>query len=597
MKMNNTTPVTFKTFKSDSPIFKELKDGHYNWWERVKNHPNLYVEIRKNNEVHVYYEGGRVLRLHYCSKKKELQAFTHKKYLTGNEDAEGYAECLKQLDTALDTIIKNVPLYSQKHGIGDKERWSEKFIQGNLIVRNRSQYLDSEFAYNSGDIRIDLVECVFGELRFVELKRIDDVRMVAEHGKPEIVKQLEDYKAFISENSAEILRYYKEIYAAKKALKLHVPDKAPYKVNPTPKLLIFDRWTTESQRRLKHRELMEKQYARYHVDYEIINSFANMARTFYDAQIERQLAYYNAHLKTTADNYGIYKGKPREFVLKTKDYCANLYPPLLSATNNMLDYFNDYKIVWWGENAKDKLPSGHLVSSQVHCLNHLFALRKDEDAVKALMREATKLDIKEILPSPLDKDGYITFEFVHKNKSLLRDKTGEFHERYETRGANCTSIDALVYALLTDGRKILIPIEWKYTETYNNSEAGFDSWRRYPDLIWQGRSNFKDVYTLFKADPYYELMRQTLLVEQIIQHKDCGIIADDYFHIMVIPNAHTELRNAIEKNYIPTLNNPSKFRIIDPQELLSPLSTDKQFKDNEEYKQLLTYLSTRYVHV
>jgi hypothetical protein len=114
------------------------------------------------------------------------------------------------------------------------------------------------------------------------------------------------------------------------------------------------------------------------------------------------------------------------------------------------------------------------------------------------------------------------------------------------------------------------------------------SWKRYPDLIRLEDCNLKEVYDIYRADPFYELMRQTLLVEQIIRHKDCGIKADDYFHIMVIPNEHTELKSAIEGNYIPTLKDQSKFRIIDPQELLSPIAGNKNFED------LISYLQIRY---
>lgn len=272
MKIAETKPITFGALKSDAQIFKELESGKYAWWERVKTNPNLYVEIRKDNEVHVYYEGGRVLRLRYCSKRKEVQAFTHNKYLTRDEKATGYENCAKQLDAQLDTIIENVHLYSRKHGIEDKEKWSEKFIQGNLIINHRSQYLDSEFAYNSGDIRIDLVECINGEIRFVELKRIDDERMVAENKKPKIIKQTGDYQKFIAKYTDDILKYYKKIYALKRALKLHVPDIPPYKVNPTPKLLIFDRWIRETPGRLTHRNRMIEIYESFGIHYEIINT-------------------------------------------------------------------------------------------------------------------------------------------------------------------------------------------------------------------------------------------------------------------------------------------------------------------------------------
>ena len=44
-------------------------------------------------------------------------------------------------------------------------------------------------------------------------------------------------------------------------------------------------------------------------------------------------------------------------------------------------------------------------------------------------------------------------------------------ERAEKRGAMCTSIDAVVYAETEEHSRILIPIEWKYVETYEHKRA------------------------------------------------------------------------------------------------------------------------------
>ena len=270
MKKAETKTITFGALKSDAQIFKELESGEYAWWKRVKANPHLYVEIRKDNEVHVYYEGGRVLRLRYCSKRKEVQAFTHIKYLTRDEKATGYENCAKQLDEQLETIIENIHLYSRKHGIDDKEKWSEKFIQGNLIINHRSQYLDSEFAYNSGDIRIDLVECINGKIRFVELKRIDDARMVTENGKPEIIRQIEQYQTCIDLHKTEIINYYNTVYELKARLGLPIPPVCPKELNPKPFLLIFNRWTKDHPMREKHQMEMEKILKEKNIDYEII---------------------------------------------------------------------------------------------------------------------------------------------------------------------------------------------------------------------------------------------------------------------------------------------------------------------------------------
>ena len=302
-----------------------------------------------------------------------------------------------------------------------------------------------------------------------------------------------------------------------------------------------------------------------------------MNRKYYNQQKTKQVDYYNNNLKGKVENKGVFRGFPREFVLQNgKD---NL---LGKIQDDCLKYFEQGKIVWWGENKSKRIPTGHLVSSQIHCLNHLFALRKDDVAIKAIIENATGLKIKKVYQAPIDQeDGFISFEFVCKNKTLL-------HENYETRGANCTSVDALVYVQTIDNKNILIPIEWKYTETYQGKEAKKESLDRYPKLI-DSASNLKKWDDLYKADPYYELMRQTLLMEQIIKQKNInGIKAVDFHHIMVVPDAHTELKNAIEEKYIPTLKDKSKFHIIDPQALLSPL------KGNDNYEELLSYLETRY---
>lgn len=572
--------VTFKTLNSDAPLFEELKSGKYAWWDKVKANPNLYIEIRKDNSINVYYQGGSVMRLVYGRK---LNAYTHRKYLHGT--GNGYEECADQLDSKLDSIIANIPkFYSQRKGTS-KEKWSEKFIQGQYMLNYHSQFIDSEFAYKEKDldVRIDLVECIAGEIRFVELKRVDDNRMVTLDMNPEILTQIKSYRKFISLHTDEIKDYYKRLYSIKKDLGLPVPYGMPSSVNPEPLLLIFDRWVKETEGRSIHRKKMEEileKVANPKIKYRIINSFVAPKRTFKIREQKKQLDYYKHFLQPIAENKGVFNGNSYDFVLQTKDCHYNLFTNIINSPNSALDYFSTYSIAWWGENAEKGLPSGHLVSSQIHCLNHLFALRLDEKAVRTIVSNATGLEIAKVLPSPLDKDGYITFEFVFKNISLL----GETHE---TRGTKCTSIDAFVYVELINGNKLLVPIEWKYTETYDRGEAREDSFSRYTK-IHKG-SNCQKWSSLYRADPFYELMRQTLLAEQIIKTNECGIEADDYIHIVVCPQGNKELRNDIQ-TFRGTLSEKGKqrFHIIDPQDLLAPL------KGNDKYADLLDYLQKRY---
>ena len=263
--------ITFDILKPEAKIFQELKKNP-SWWARFKNDSSLYIEIRKDNQVNVYFEGGSVARIHYCSKHKKLQVFTHHKYLNlpAPSKRNAYIECSGIIDEPKETnseilvcdkVIERVKTcYSQKHainGIVDKEKWSEKFIQGTLITQSSDFYLDSEFAYNDATDknRIDLIRCDNGVITFVELKRIADGRMLHKTDEsPEIVDQMNRYKDFITKYSVELLAYYQKLYDVKAELGLPVPQIRPSSINPEPHLLIFDNWTKETTGRKIHRE-------------------------------------------------------------------------------------------------------------------------------------------------------------------------------------------------------------------------------------------------------------------------------------------------------------------------------------------------------
>ena len=263
--------ITFDILKPEAKIFQELKKNP-SWWARFKNDSSLYIEIRKDNQVNVYFEGGSVARIHYCSKHKKLQVFTHHKYLNlpAPSKSNAYIECSGIIDEPKETnseilvcdkVIERVKTcYSQKHainGIVDKEKWSEKFIQGTLITQSSDFHLDSEFAYNDATDknRIDLIRCDKGVITFVELKRIADGRMLHKTDEsPEIVDQMNRYKDFITKYSVELLAYYQKIYDVKAELGLPVPQIRPSSINPEPHLLVFDNWTKETTGRKIHRK-------------------------------------------------------------------------------------------------------------------------------------------------------------------------------------------------------------------------------------------------------------------------------------------------------------------------------------------------------
>ncbi len=67
----------------------------------------------------------------------------------------------------------------------------------------------------------------------------------------------------------------------------------------------------------------------------------------------------------------------RDFVLT--DYNKNFYEKI---RNEAIEYFSKNNISWWG----GKNPTGHVLSSQIACLNHLYAIRNDKSTVLGLLK-------------------------------------------------------------------------------------------------------------------------------------------------------------------------------------------------------------------
>jgi hypothetical protein len=253
------------------------------------------------------------------------------------------------------------------------------------------------------------------------------------------------------------------------------------------------------------------------------------------------------------------------------------------------------------------IPSGHTLSSQIACLNHLYPLRYDKDAVLAIARQICP-DINDVLEIETDQflPGYISFEVTsdidHLNETKGNQKL--------TRGKMCTSVDALIYGQLKDNQKIILPIEWKYTEYYHEDgkpdkdysagRKGKERLRRYSGLITDSQQLClkSDDYkgSVYFFEPFYQLMRQTLWVEQMIANRAGERLqADHFLHVHVIPwDNHDLLKKTypcsgvdMETTWRKHLKDNSKYQILSPEELLQGI-------DREKYCGLLEYLKTRY---
>ncbi len=267
---------------------------------------------------------------------------------------------------------------------------------------------------------------------------------------------------------------------------------------------------------------------------------------------------------------------------------ATLYPPFREGVTK---YYRDHSIAWWGG---ADTPTDSPISSQVSCINHLEPARLDHTVALQLVRKHVP-DATEVLPI---EDGFLSYEWVGTASYL-----GERGWSPQSRGKNITSVDALMAVKRHDGSVLALLIEWKYTERYSRSrlsisDKGTDRVDIYRSLLDDPSCpiRFGDHSRLF-YEPYYQLMRQTLLAWQMIEHRELG--ATDWIHLHVVPAENVELLQNVtspqladfrtmERAWKSVLVHPQKYRLVSPRELLASSGS------NSEIDEWLAWVSERY---
>ncbi|MDD6976884.1 MAG: hypothetical protein PUI72_00945 [Prevotellaceae bacterium] len=593
------------SLNKEAEIYRELKKQP-DWWQRLLSIKGVYVEIRKDNIVDIYYEGGRMAKLR-C-KSKRITATCHPKYLgmdvpTGSNPK--YVDCLEVLKNNPYFIAKNIQAnYSQKEG-RNGEDISEKKIQGDMICRRNPLFLDSEFAhrYEIGKrqtIRFDLVMIKNNQLIFIELKRIKDNRLLnKEDDEPEILNQMDKYQKFIKVNKDKLLDYYKTLYEIKSSLKLPVPECEIEKLSvcEVPHLIIINTYKRLGEKRkdriARMKEILDKASFSYKIEKLIT----------YEMKQQKQQELFRKSITNKGDKY----------ILDDSERDRNLYNwQDKDSVQRVKDYFRVNKIKWW--NCSRYAPEGqdglnitsHLVSSQVACINHLFFIKHDKEAVLSIINGIKDMPVKfkDVMNIPCDKgsDNYIAFEVVASKDYL--------HEKFLKRGKFCTSVDAFVYALDANNERWLIPIEWKYTETYKRVDKsigpkGKTRLSRYcntkGDNLIGNSKQLKSLpdykHSIYFQEPFYQLMRQTLWAECICNNKEENVLPAEHFvHIHVCPKENEELldkwyaevtnKPSMEEAWREMLSDQSLYHLVDPKELLRPIA--------KSYPELYNYLQERY---
>lgn len=246
------TSGSFNALKEEFLLWGTLEKDPPEWWKNLMEDKELYVEIRKDNYANVYYYGGSVALVQW--RVGRALVVTHHKYL-GKDLPDGeYQDCTGLLQTPEGIGHIKEKVREEYHKLPVREKAdeqkhlytsNEKWVQGELKLRFPGRYIDSEFAYRWPEdsrktIRMDLVELRGKELVCVELKLITDHRLRSRDGNPEIIGQMEDYRAFIAKHAEAIKDYYTKVLRLKKRLGLWNGEAEIEDLSPIPELLIVD---------------------------------------------------------------------------------------------------------------------------------------------------------------------------------------------------------------------------------------------------------------------------------------------------------------------------------------------------------------------
>ncbi|MFZ4395984.1 MAG: PGN_0703 family putative restriction endonuclease [Kiritimatiellia bacterium] len=328
---------------------------------------------------------------------------------------------------------------------------------------------------------------------------------------------------------------------------------------------------------------------------------------FLESERDRQAQFKqeSPDFSGAARQSGEYKDKPRLFCLPPSLAKENLFSGFRAEAD---EWFCKHKIKWHdGLNGR---PSNHLCDSQVCCVNFLFAFADQPELLATLLKPIFP-EIKQMIP--VEDGKFVTFEWIGK-KNYLGERVRE--EGSRTRGANCTSADAIVAFERTDGKRQIVLIEWKYTEAYHSihlktAPSGTDRTTIYRTLFDKvdcplANGLIPSFESLF-YEPFYQFMRQQLLAQAMETAKAPEADIVSLLHIAPAHNTDfrkvtsPELKNRSEtlgdtatgvwaKLVKPATDGVDRFKSVSTERLFSPLLAEPP----AELKDWAEYLTQRY---
>ena len=232
---------------ANNELFVSLKNNPPKWWLNLLADKELYFDVRKDNYISVYYNGGSIMKLEFDKKKNNYKAKINSEYIPLNVaepvDYE-FGSDGKINFPRLDVLSLNDFSEDDLSGIKNRikkinSRTSEGGIQGSYMVNRCDEknpsgfFIDSEFAWGVGSLRFDMVwvDLTNKTIYMVELKTMGDNRLrnldqsnaddSSDAKKSENIKeQLEKYHKFAIEHKNDLVNHYNNVYKIKKSLNI-----------------------------------------------------------------------------------------------------------------------------------------------------------------------------------------------------------------------------------------------------------------------------------------------------------------------------------------------------------------------------------------
>ncbi len=322
--------------------------------------------------------------------------------------------------------------------------------------------------------------------------------------------------------------------------------------------------------------------------------------TFLAAEKKHQLVWKltTKTLPREAKVPGLYFSRLFPFCLPIEHADHNLYQEIRDEALATFERLN----ILWHTSALPNLPSNHLCSSQVFCVNALFPFAHRADALADLLRPNFP-DLVRMLP--VEDDLFVTFEFIDSDNLL-----GEIPKlgAYRHRGAGNTSIDAIVLFEDTNAQRVLLFIEWKYSESYASVNKRFrtdgtDRAESYKELFYGPLTPFNLELVPRIEDllwePIYQLMRQQLLATYYRELGDRDVDQIRLVHVAVGQNKALravtsprlrEFGSDIYEVWPKLLIDPTDFLLISTEDLFRRFPLDL----HPDLEPWLRYMKSRY---